>query len=163
MTNKSDKKESGRGEIWVLIQLVFLAAIALSPLLLSNVLVWSESLKLPGLIVGVILGISGLLLILWSATNLGSSLTIFPRPKADGTLTQHGVYGIVRHPMYGGVLLAVLGWSLLTANTPALILSVLLGVFFDRKAQREEIWLMQQYPDYASYRQRVRKLIPFLY
>ena len=36
-------------------------------------------------------------------------------------------------------------------------------MFFDIKSRREERWLMARFPAYASYRKRVRKLIPLIY
>jgi protein-S-isoprenylcysteine O-methyltransferase Ste14 len=36
-------------------------------------------------------------------------------------------------------------------------------VFFDLKSRREEIWLAEQFPDYAAYKARTRRLLPWLY
>ncbi len=66
---------------------------------------------------------------------------------------------MVRHPIYAGILLGALGWSLLRASTPSLILSLVLALFFDQKAQREETWLEQKFPEYAEYRQRVPRRV----
>ena len=65
--------------------------------------------------------------------------------------------------MYFGLLLAALGISLLTLSPLRIALTLLLGVFFDRKATREERWLLERYPDYPAYRAKVRKLLPYLY
>ena len=81
----------------------------------------------------------------------------------QGELIQSGLYGLVRHPMYGGVILSALGWALFRASLPALVLAVILAVFFDRKAHYEEKRLAAAYPEYPDYRRRVRKLIPFIY
>lgn len=152
---------TGRGERWVTLQIVLLGAIAFVPIVLPGFL--PDSLHTFTRIAGMILLISGLLLVGLSAYFLGSNLTAFPRPKDHGTLTQTGVYGIVRHPMYSGVLLSAFGWALIWANMPAILLSLVLGIFFDRKATQEEIWLSEKYLDYAQYKGRVRKLIPWIY
>jgi protein-S-isoprenylcysteine O-methyltransferase Ste14 len=146
-----------RGLTWVLIQVVLLGVIALIP---PDLL---PRLPEPLWIVGLFVVGAGFLLVGVSAMFLGANLTIFPYPKKDGKLTQRGVYGLVRHPMYGGVLLCALGWSLLRTSLPSLLCSLVLGIFFDRKATREEIWLATKYPNYDDYRRRVRKLIPWLY
>jgi len=66
-----------------------------------------------------------------------------------------GVYGFVRHPMYGGVILAVAGWSMV--RTPlGLAAAALLTAFLDLKSRREEVWLVERYPRYDVYRRRVR-------
>ncbi|MFN7210957.1 MAG: isoprenylcysteine carboxylmethyltransferase family protein, partial [Aggregatilineales bacterium] len=59
--------------------------------------------------------------------------------------------------------LVAFGWSLWQTSLVALALSLALCLFFDRKAAQEERWLQAQYPEYAEYRRRVKKLIPFLY
>ncbi len=74
-----------------------------------------------------------------------------------------GVYGIVRHPIYGGLILATLGAGLATANTTRTLLGGVLALFFDAKARREEIWLTEKFPQYPAYRRTVKKLIPFVY
>jgi protein-S-isoprenylcysteine O-methyltransferase Ste14 len=74
-----------------------------------------------------------------------------------------GVYGLVRHPIYTGLILGTLGWSLWNANLLGAGLALLLFVFFDLKSRREERWLMEAYPGYAEYKRHVRKLIPLVY
>ena len=44
-----------------------------------------------------------------------------------------------------------------------LIYAGVLLAFFDVKSRREERWLTEKFPDYAAYRTRVHKLIPFVY
>ena len=44
-----------------------------------------------------------------------------------------------------------------------LALAAVVLVFFDIKSRREERWLMAKFPEYAGYRRRVRKHIPYLY
>jgi len=41
--------------------------------------------------------------------------------------------------------------------------AIALLVFFDLKARKEEIWLMEKFPDYENYRISVKKLIPWIY
>jgi protein-S-isoprenylcysteine O-methyltransferase Ste14 len=45
----------------------------------------------------------------------------------------------------------------------ALLMAVLLGVFFDLKSRREEAWLSERFADYAAYAAGTRRLIPWLY
>jgi len=55
------------------------------------------------------------------------------------------------------------GWVVIHASPAALVVALGLGIFFDTKARREEAWLLAAYPGYATYRRRVRKLVPFVY
>ena len=149
--------DSGRGEAWVFVQIVLLLAIVLSPGWpngLSNLLVIGT---------GLIIGIAGLAIVALSASSLGRTMSVFPRPINDGHLTQTGLYAVVRHQIYCGVIAAALGWAIFRLSWPALILTIVLAIFLDRKAAREELWLMEKYPEYGSYRQRVHKLVPFIY
>ncbi len=152
---------SKRGEQWVMVQLVLLAAIVLLPFGAREV--WSAPLAEVARLLGLLIGALGLLIVAVAALYLGSNLTIFPRPKPNGKLTQSGIYAVVRHPMYCGVILSALGWSLWQTSLLAILVSLALILFFDRKAAQEERWLQAQYPHYAEYRRRVKKLIPFIY
>jgi len=106
----------------------------------------------------------GLLLLATAALQLGSSLTPFPAPRGGEALTTTGAYGLARHPMYGGGILIALGWTILFASLAGLAFTVVLAVFLDLKARREEAWLCERLPGYEEYlRQIPHKLLPFIY
>lgn len=105
---------------------------------------------------------AGSLLAVAGLGGLGRQLTPLPKPSPSATLVQSGAYSMVRHPVYGGLIVAVLGWSLLHGRWAGLLASMLLAAFFDQKASREERWLSAQFSEYPAYRRRVRKLIPWL-
>jgi protein-S-isoprenylcysteine O-methyltransferase Ste14 len=107
--------------------------------------------------------LAGAGLLLAGITGLGRQLTPFPRPVADAELRRDGVFGLVRHPMYGGALLLILGWALL--SSPLVLLPLgLAAVFLDAKRRREEAWLVEEHPDYTDYRLAVpRQFIPWVW
>lgn len=53
----------------------------------------------------------GIALSLAAALHLGANLTPLPHPKDDACFVASGPYRLVRHPMYGGVILLALGWA----------------------------------------------------
>ena len=63
--------------------------------------------------VGLVLMAAGALLLGRALLDLGRNLTPTPRPRSDAELVDGGVYRLVRHPMYGGLLLTALGLSLI--------------------------------------------------
>jgi protein-S-isoprenylcysteine O-methyltransferase Ste14 len=109
------------------------------------------------------LGLLGLILILLGLFSLGTNLTPFPRPREDNRLVETGVYGLVRHPIYSGLVLGSLGWACLLASSLTLGYALILFLFFDIKSRQEEKWLAGKHAHYRAYQNRVRKLIPFIY
>lgn len=150
-----------RGEGWFALQLVLLAAVAAAGIFLGPDI--GGAARLAAGVVGAALLAGGLGVAAWGIRDLGRSLTPLPRPVADATLVERGVYARVRHPIYAGVLASAVGWALVTASLPALVLALLLAALLDLKARREEAWLRQRYPGYAAYAQRTWRFVPRIY
>ena len=148
-----------RGEGWVALQLLALGAVVVVAIAGPR---WSGPARGVAWSVGLVAIAIGAWLA-WSGVRaLGASLTAAPMPRPDGALREDGVYGAVRHPIYGGLLLIGLGVVLLgspSAFAPwALLLLILWG-----KSSREETWLGERFPGYGAYRDRVRKrFVPFV-
>lgn len=159
--NRSRLPDLGsRGEGWVALQVVLFALLAVAG---AAGPAWGEPWLTIGRVVGAVHLGAGVLVAGLGLLGLRENLTAVPRPVENGRLVAHGVYGVVRHPIYAGVILAAVGFGLVTASPAALGVAALLGVFFDLKSRREEAWLLEAYPEYAAYRRRVRKLLPLLY
>lgn len=116
-----------------------------------------------GRLVGAVLVGAGFIAAVLGLVGLRENLTAVPRPVEGGRLIDTGVYGLVRHPIYAGIIAAAGGWGLMAASPPALVVALAILLFFDAKSRREEAWLLAAYPGYAAYRRRVRKLVPFVY
>lgn len=152
-----------RGVGYVLVQAILIGLIIFGPqgtLLLPE---WITSFRSLIWLLGVIISFMGLLLTIVAALNLGKNLTPLPCPKENAQLVQRGLYRFVRHPIYFGVLLVACGWLLVYPYALVLVYVISLFIFFDLKTRREEIWLMDRFPAYVEYKQKVKKLIPFFY
>ncbi len=149
-----------RGEWWVVAQGGLFVAAAIAP---GKGAAWSPGWRRWGRIVGLPLALAGVGLTAASFRDLGENLTPLPHPKDDATLVQDGVYGVVRHPIYSGIILTTLGAGLVTGNRTRTFLGLVFFAFFDAKARREEGWLTEKFPAYPAYRRSVKKLIPFVY
>ena len=114
-------------------------------------------------LIGGAVAAAGGLLTLVSSWRLRAALTPVPEPVVGGALIETGPYSLARHPIYGGIILFMLGVSLMLHSFGGALLGVGLGVFFYFKFSYEEKRLRIHYASYRAYRKRVRRrLIPFL-
>ena len=99
----------------------------------------------------------------WARLHLGKLWSAFVTRKDEHRVIETGPYGIVRHPIYTGVILAAVTIAILKGNLCALIGAFFIVVGFWIKARLEERFLSQELgPEtYAAYRRRVPMLIPF--
>jgi protein-S-isoprenylcysteine O-methyltransferase Ste14 len=148
-----------RGEGWVLIQGVLLVVVVAAGWSLGPD--WSGPLRLAGTVVGIVLITGGIVLVFRGFVDLDGALTPLPRPRDGAKLVETGAYGFVRHPIYGGLILAAFGWAIVQASIVAVALAVVLAAFLRVKSAREEAWLEQRFPAYAAYRARTPRLIPW--
>jgi len=150
-----------RGEGWVVLQIVLLAVVIIAGLASDGA--WTGPLASLTSPLGLALLLAGGLLAGRGILDLGRNLTPVPRPREDARLVVTGAYALVRHPLYGGLALGALGWSLLVASPLSLLLVAVLAIVLDLKSRREEAWLRERYPGYLAYMARTRRLIPWLY
>jgi protein-S-isoprenylcysteine O-methyltransferase Ste14 len=112
--------------------------------------------------VGVILLLSGLALAVWARIYLGRNWGMPMTQKDEPELVTSGPYDLVRHPIYSGILLALLGTSLAT-NLYLLIAVLVIGFYFIYSAKVEEKNMTTRFPNtYPGYRMRTKMLIPFV-
>ena len=124
---------------------------------------WDGPARLMTTAIGVVLLGAGLVLAGGAIRSLGPALTPLPKPRTDAALVQSGAYALVRHPIYGGGIVVVVAWGLLTASVATLVVAAAILVFLDVKSRREEAWLTERFPDYPAYRARTRRLLPWVY
>ena len=160
MTRPALPQLGRRGEGWFLIQVALLAAVAIAGGLGPA---WSGAALTAGAGVGLLLAGLGGVLALRGILDLRENLTPFPMPVDGARLVDTGAYRLVRHPMYGGLILGAFGWGLFTASVPALAAAVALTAVLRLKSAREELWLADRFEGYDAYRSRTRRFLPWVY
>ena len=147
----------GKGEGWVLLQAMVMAAIPIVGNLAPR---WPESWLLPLMVIGAVIALAGWALLAIGIRGLGDSFAVFPAPGEDAGLVTSGVYGRARHPIFGGWILMGLGFGL-AGSAWSLALVPLLALVLYGKTVAEERLLQQRYPQYRDYRARVtRRFFP---
>ena len=146
------------GEWYVVLQVVLVVAAFLIPPAgswLSSGTGWH--------LLAYTLGAFSVLMIGLGLRALGSSFAAVPRLREDGRLVQEGIYRVVRHPIYGGLILALLGWAVWQNSLRHLALAGALLVVLEAKVRREERYLAERFPQYPDYRRRTRKFFHWIY
>jgi protein-S-isoprenylcysteine O-methyltransferase Ste14 len=117
-----------------------------------------------GFWIGAALVAGGLLFSVAARRSLGGNWSGTVTLKQDHTFTRDGPYRFVRHPIYTGILLAVLGSAIALGEWRALLALALILAAFLRKIPIEERFLRDQFgDDYTRYRREVAALVPFVW
>lgn len=111
---------------------------------------------------GIAFLITGLCTCGLALLQLNQYLSPFPTPLANTQLITNGVYGLARHPIYTGVLLAAIGLAGWSGSGWRLLIAAALFVLFYFKSSYEEAQLERVFPNYGAYRQRVGRFLPRL-
>jgi len=113
-------------------------------------------------VVGAVLFVCGIALAIWARVHLGRNWGMPMTQRVEPELVTSGPYRFIRHPIYSGLLLGLVGTALAT-NFLGLIIVVILGAYFYYAATVEEKNLVVAFPSaYPAYREHTKKLIPFL-
>jgi len=109
------------------------------------------------------LAAAGFLFAWWARLHLGRLWSGVVTRKADHRIVDTGPYGLVRHPIYAGIILAVLATGIAEARYQAVIGALILAVSFFLRARLEERFLSGELgaAAYEQYCRRVPMLIPF--
>jgi len=113
---------------------------------------------------GVALFAAGSALRIWPVFVLGERFSGLVAIQPGHTLVTGGIYGVIRHPSYLGLLMNSLGWSLAFRSGVGLILTALLIPLLVARISAEENLLYSQFGDnYNAYRSHTWRLIPGIY
>jgi protein-S-isoprenylcysteine O-methyltransferase Ste14 len=113
--------------------------------------------------IGLVMLATGLALAVWARRHLGRNWSGIVTVKQDHEFIRSGPYGLVRHPIYTGLLLAILGTAVAIGEWRGLFAFALITVGFVLKFKMEERFMSETFGEqYARYRAEVRSLIPFV-
>lgn len=114
--------------------------------------------------IGLVLTFLGAAFAIWARLQLGGNWSGTVTVKQDHTLIRSGPYALVRHPIYTGFLLAVLGVAVIVGEYRCLLGLAVLFLCFLLKSSMEERFMLEQFGgDYRTYQDQIKALIPFVY
>lgn len=126
------------------------AIVQLPPVALSNRLFYMSTL----------LAVVGTLIALYSALNLGRSISMMSEARQ---LVVRGPYAAVRHPLYLGEGIVLVGLTLQFLSIWAVLILMLQCACQFIRMNNEEQVLLRTFPQYRGYIARTSRLIPYLY
>jgi protein-S-isoprenylcysteine O-methyltransferase Ste14 len=113
-------------------------------------------------VIGVVLFVCGIALAVWARLHLGRNWGMPMTQRAEPELVTSGPYRFVRHPIYSGLLIAMLGTVLVNSLLGLIVVAALVAYFY-YCGTVEERNLATTFPEaYPAYRSRTKMLIPFL-
>ena len=113
--------------------------------------------------IGLAIFLLGLALAIWARVYLGRNWGMPMSQKNDPELVTTGPYHSIRHPIYSGIILAMIGTTI-AVSLYWLVAVLLTGAYFVYSAFVEERSLASLFPgSYPKYKQSTKMLIPFIY
>jgi protein-S-isoprenylcysteine O-methyltransferase Ste14 len=113
---------------------------------------------------GAAVTIAGLLFAVWAREHLGRNWSSAVTIKQGHELITTGPYGVVRHPIYTGILIGFLGMGIALSQVRGFIVLALFFLAFWMKLRREEQWMRSQFGEvYVTYAHQTAALVPYLF
>jgi protein-S-isoprenylcysteine O-methyltransferase Ste14 len=113
------------------------------------------------LVVGLALAFAGVAFAIWARRQLGGNWSATIELKEHHTLVTTGPYGIVRHPIYSGITLLVIGSAVFAGNISGLIAIVCVIIFSLMRISAENKLMIKTFgKKYNEYSKKVKAYIP---
>ena len=118
--------------------------------------------SVPMAVSGAIIATLGVILAFSARAAIGGNWGPPATRRTDTELVTSGPYALVRHPIYGGILLMMTGTAIGIIPTWWLVAAAA-GIYFFYSARAEEAFMTERFPDsYPAYRARTKMLLPFV-
>jgi protein-S-isoprenylcysteine O-methyltransferase Ste14 len=162
--NLNPGEREDRGNRWVIVAFALLGLLdAYLPAYADRKAFWTidgETMRW----LGVVLFAAGGALRIWPVFVLGRRFSGLVAIQPGHTLVTSGVYGVIRHPSYLGLLVNALGWALaFRAGVGVLLTALLIPPLLARIRAEEQLLRTQFGSAYEAYCSRTSRLIPGLY
>ncbi len=117
------------------------------------------------IIIGYILIISGLIIRWWAVFSLGKEFNVSLSIIKNHKLKKDGIYRLIRHPSYTGLLIYYIGLATIMQNIYSLFILIAFPIFAVINRIKKEEKLLNDYfeDDYTNYCKNTKKLIPYIY
>jgi protein-S-isoprenylcysteine O-methyltransferase Ste14 len=111
--------------------------------------------------IGVVLTAAGVAIAFWARWHLGANWSGVVTLKEGHELIRSGPYRAIRHPIYTGILLALLGTAVATGEVRGLLAVAMVWLSFYTKARREEAFLTEEFgPSFAEHTKHTGMFLP---
>jgi len=162
--NLSSGEREDRGNRWIIAAVVAIGLLdGYLPAYTDRIgflTIGGEAVRWPG----VFLYAAGGVLRLWPVFVLGNRFSGLVAIQPEHRLVTGGIYSVIRHPSYLGLIVNVLGWGLAFRSIVGIALAALVIPPLIARIRAEERLLSSQFgAEYDAYRARTSRLIPGLY
>ena len=115
-------------------------------------------------IAGTLICMAGIAFAIWARKTLGNNWSGDVTLKKGHDLVQSGPYKIVRHPIYTGFEIGILGVAVIVGQLKGLLgLSIVFAAHYYKTTMEEKLMYQQFGLKYAEYSKKVKRLIPFIF
>ncbi len=109
---------------------------------------------------GALVAIAGIAIIAKAKGQLGKNYSPCFDSLLPFDINAKGMYGRIRHPIYLGNFLRVIGYSIMCGSVVVWILAVIMIYYFNRSAKVEEDALSKKFPEYKAYMAKTGRYLP---
>jgi len=114
--------------------------------------------------IGTLFILTGSIINIIGRIKLGNNWSNHIKIYSSHSLITHGIYKIVRHPLYASLMLMFFGGSLVFKNWICFLTLIFVFIpFMNYRAKQEEKLLIEEFPDYIEYKKSVGRFFPKLY
>jgi len=114
-------------------------------------------------VIGLIIAIIGAIIACSSRYRLGKNWSLSVQKKESHQLIKKGIYKIIRHPIYTGLLLLFIGNAIIVGDYRAIIAVLIVFASFWFKLKKEEKLLTETFgTEYEEYKNQTKALIPYV-